>query len=549
MGQRTWLFVLILAVPLLGFGVAQGVRSHFDSELRSALKERYPEATTAQLANASVELLCAESNPGLKETCDTDSHLALLSRASLWAAGVGLALLLGIRVAGALARNNRLVLLGLFGPGLYVTVVLLIGLVLTHAAIFMAAIYYGESALVGRIHVGVILVVGLGAAAGALGMAKAAFFLVRNAQTRVIGHKLQKTDSPELWAEVHLLASKLGALPPDNVVVGLDPNFFVTEAAVLCLDGKLVGRTLYCSLPLLRILTRSEFDAIVGHELAHYKGDDTKFSLRFYPVYRGTTESLASLQSAGGDGTRALALLPAIAVLSYFLDSFAVAESRMSRDREIIADRLGASLTTPAVMGSALVKIHAFSKVWTGFDEAVADALREGKVFTNASKLFAETVARSANAQSFEGIGSSHTSHPTDSHPDLALRLEALGTAIPAVAGDALNIAPSDGAIALVANAEQREESVSVAYQLIIARQLGIDLKDDGGSIPSSGDGEPSSPSDSVQVAADQHNALAKLDAEFTALRSSGRATPRVTDSYHKQRAAILRGEHSATDS
>ena len=34
------------------------------------------------------------------------------------------------------------------------------------------------------------------------------------------------------------MANQLGALSPDQIVLGLDPNFFVTEADVVSIDGK-----------------------------------------------------------------------------------------------------------------------------------------------------------------------------------------------------------------------------------------------------------------------------------------------------------------------
>jgi hypothetical protein len=61
-------------------------------------------------------------------------------------------------------------------------------------------------------------------------------------------------------------------LMPETVVIGVDPTFFVTEAEVVTLSGRLWGRTLYCSMPLARILTVDELTAIIGHELGHFRG-------------------------------------------------------------------------------------------------------------------------------------------------------------------------------------------------------------------------------------------------------------------------------------
>ena len=159
----------------------------------------------------------------------------------------------------------------------------------------MGAIYYGESALFGRIHVFVIVAIGLGALVGVIAIARNAFSLVRKAQTAVIGKALSQSEAPTLWSRVEGIADRLHALHPDNIVLGLDPNFFVTEANVVCLSGSCVGRTLYCSVPLMRILTMREFEAIIGHELGHYKGLDTKYSQKFFPIYRGTANTISEL--------------------------------------------------------------------------------------------------------------------------------------------------------------------------------------------------------------------------------------------------------------
>jgi Zn-dependent protease with chaperone function len=91
----------------------------------------------------------------------------------------------------------------------------------------------------------------------------------------VVGLSIQEQQAPLLWERVRDVALDLNALPPEHIVVGLDPNFFVTESEVRCLDGTCNGRTLYCSLPLSRILTINEFIGIIGHELGHFKGEDT----------------------------------------------------------------------------------------------------------------------------------------------------------------------------------------------------------------------------------------------------------------------------------
>ena len=162
-------------------------------------------------------------------------------------------------------------------------------------------------------------------------------------------------------------------------------------------------------MPLARLLTTDEFTAVIGLELGHFKGSDTKFSERFYPIYRGTVTSIASLHAAGGEGSGSIALLPAIAILTHFLESFAVAEHKLGRDRELAADQAGALVTDARTMATALVKVHAFSGLWNNLQQAAVEALKEGKLFVNASKTYADA-ARTARRPLLSTALQRHTS-------------------------------------------------------------------------------------------------------------------------------------------
>lgn len=472
MVSRTWLLGLILAVPLVGFGVAQGLQAHFNSELHDTLRKQFPDASVNQLAAITIEDLCTRAEFSGQEFCSTNWILGLMSGSAVGAGIVGLFLLVAIRSAGSAARNSRRLLLYVFRPGLYLTALLLIGLVIVHAAVAMGAIWYGESALVGRVHVGIIAGIGIGAVLGVAGIARSVFGMVRKAETLVIGSTASESEQAVLWRNVNQVADRLKALRPDNIVIGLDPNFFVTEADVICLNGRLSGRTLYCSLPLARVLSGDELSAVIGHELGHFKGLDTKFSRRFYPIYHGTATALAHLQLAGQQEARSIALLPAIAILSYFFESFAVAEKSLSRERELAADSEGASITSPATLATALVKVHAFAPLWGHLQEAALKALAEGKAFVNMSKTYAEAITDGAAPESLVGIDGTHLSHPTDSHPPLGTRLQALHMEISQVTDSALTLNPATPAIAWITDPEKHEQALSDAYQAILARQL-----------------------------------------------------------------------------
>lgn len=472
------LVAFVLGVPVVAYATVAAIKAHDNGELQGLMLRDYPDLTPAHLQQFTVDRLCQVPDATTVEICGAYEVLNMMSIAAVWTAAVGLGLLLLIWVAGRLSRNDRTLLLVLFRPGLYLTAAALIGLVLAHGALAMGALYFGEATFVGRVHIGLLALIALGAAAGAILIARHAFAIVGATQTLAVGTEIGRTDSPELWRVVDETASQLGALAPDHAVVGLEPNFYVTEADVVCLSGTLTGRTLYCSLPLARILSKGEFASVLGHELAHFHGEDTKFSKRFYPIYRGTTASLEAVQNAGGEGASAIALLPAVAIFGYFLESFSMAESQISRERELIADRAGATVATEQDIATALVKLHAFSGIWTSLVEEAVERLRAGKYIVNTSKLFAEVAMGHATPNVLADLESMRLHHPTDSHPPLAARLQALRVPLSEVSTKALNVCPEDAAINWFDQHEELEESISVQLQLLLAKQHGIQVQD-----------------------------------------------------------------------
>ena len=413
--------------------------------------------------------LCDDPDTDLAEVCSTYSNLELMRSGSVFAGVSGLILIVIITLAGLFARISRRVLLVVFKPGLYFTAIVLVGLVLVHALIAIGSLWYIGS-WIGRIPIGFIGLIGLGGFVGVLVLANNMLRIVKKAQTSVIGLPLSRSRAPELYRNIERIAQRLGALAPHNIVIGLDPNFFVTEANVVCLGDKLSGRTLYCSLPLCRIMSIGEFDAVIGHELGHFKGLDTKFSEKFYPIYRGTATSLAMLQQ--NEGASSLALLPAIAVLTYFYDAFATAENTHSREREFAADNEGAIATSAETLASALVKVHAFAPYWSRFQDAAIEAIQDGKYYVNASEVFAEAITRKADDNVLVGIAETHTSHPTDSHPSLAARLESLNVPLQSVASQSLDVQPETPANSLISEVALLEQEISETYQMVLAHYV-----------------------------------------------------------------------------
>ena len=148
---------------------------------------------------------------------------------------------------------------------------------------------------------------GAAAAAGVFFTLKP-LFKKHTAQATVVGKSVTVADSPMLWTFVKNLAGRTQSDVPRNLVVGLTPEFFVTEAEVQCIDGKLEGRTMYLSAPLCRIMR--ELEAVIAHELGHFQGEDTAFTLHFYPIYRGAIDSLNGVSEVATSINKVTAYIP-----------------------------------------------------------------------------------------------------------------------------------------------------------------------------------------------------------------------------------------------
>ena len=152
-------------------------------------------------------------------------------------------------------------------------------------------------------------------------------------------------------------------------------------------------------------------------------------------------------------GAQGFALLPAAFALSYFLDRFATAESRLGREREIAADAVGAQATNPRACASALMKIHAFAPLWMNLYEEMHELLQQKQQFINASSYWASKVAlglqRQPNFIADIDTSTTDVGHPTDTHPPLGVRLNALQVPAGSFVTDAAQCAPLHPAIEL----------------------------------------------------------------------------------------------------
>jgi Zn-dependent protease with chaperone function len=467
MKNKVRLFLFTLGLPILAFAMSWASVARLDSIVREQLHRQYPDIPMEKINRVTIAGLAAKGAFANTEIAATYERLKLARVAAATAGLLGLALLAAVRIAGRATRDRRDLLLRLFRPGLFITLTT-VGL-LTAAQAFAAAysLYYFESIFFQSVHMILIIGVAIGGLLALIAVLRAMWSLLRPAEFRIPGEEATRTAQPQLWACVKSVCDELQAPLPDHIVLGLEPSFFVTESEVTLDSQKLHGRTLFMSLGLARVLTVPELRAIIGHEMAHFIGEDTVFSQRFFPVYRGTLAALVNLSRNAVHSSIAIAQLPAVSALGFFFESFAASEKNLSRQRETHADATGAQVAGSAALASALVKVHAYFESWKTLMEGVRFNAEELRAEPNLARAYGSRVA-AIPAEALAKAGEKHAPHPFDSHPTLTVRLQALQTDVAAAAASAAVPAESESAAALIADGAALEERQSAALRRLV---------------------------------------------------------------------------------
>lgn len=261
------------------------------------------------------------------------------------------------------------------------------------------------------------MILGVLALLSALGLALSAF-VVRLSPPP--GIPLRAADAPELFAEIRTLSQKLHMRPFTRVLLTPDGGAGVVE-----LPRAWGGTVSYLliGLPLLETLSLEQFRAVLAHELGHLRGGDSRFT-------RATVRLNAIWERlygrGGGRAFRKFAqwYFPRLAVHSY----------AVRRHHERVADRLAAEVCGKEAMadalGAALGRLRFLEETFQTALEQHARAVPHPpeKLFTAYLATLSAPLSESDKKQALRAaLG--EASAPTDPHPALVERMEALGCA------------------------------------------------------------------------------------------------------------------------
>ncbi len=166
---------------------------------------------------------------------------------------------------------------------------------------------------------------------------------------------------------VNSVAYRLGVKPPKAVVVNSPPNAFAY-------GNFITGRYVAVSNTLIRMLSRDELEAVVGHEIGHHKHRDNLVmlffgllpSILFYLGYALIHEGMRDERR----GATALIGLVAV-IVSFVVQILVLAFSRL---REYYADFEGVLATSKDAMQRSLTKIHLFYERYPSFMHEISES-------------------------------------------------------------------------------------------------------------------------------------------------------------------------------
>lgn len=466
----------LFLLPSLGYFFVQHAIPEIDAKILAAIERSIDKDSILSVADKRVEKaffrdhlpssVCGSADARLVKyregVCARYSELwqfKVAGRVTLAALVAGGLTLFAVVTLGALAFLNRRVQHLSFVAGWRLLVLVSAVEVIVQGALAVWLSFWGTAFFTGSYYPKLILLIGVLVALAAFTTVSSIFKRVPP-DTKIGGELLTEGHAPALWARVRSIAAKLRTPAPDQILAGIDSNFFVTQAP-LTVNGKHVqGRSLYVSLPLLRVLDRHEADAVLSHELAHLRGGDTASSAALGPRLAQYDHYCHMMQSVA-------ATLPVYYLMQLFRVIFEFALKRESREREFVADRTSAALVSAQVIIQSLIKIGAYANYRARIEARLFEHDQQHSEALGIAQFVASGLTPYASSAEFlEEMKSANVPHPFDSHPSLGERMANVAHQVDEKEfGRIVSSMPTESWIAYVPNARDIEQRLWSDYE------------------------------------------------------------------------------------
>ena len=403
------------------------------------------------------------------EFCGYLETYILLRQASFWSLVFSLIIILLVGILFAISYISQRIQYYCFVIAWNIAKIFSISQVIIQGALLVSFCYYSTVILADRFYPKIILIIGAAAAFAAFKMIIA---LVRKVDHPVPlkGHILRQDEAPLLYSEIEELCKKLNTNPPDNIVLGVEDNFFVTEHPLLVGEKVLSGRTLFASVLHLERLSRTESSSFLAHEMAHFSGQDTWYSKRTSPMLTRCGMYLDILNQS-------LVTLPVFNFLIFFRSLFELSFSKISREREKRADALAVKLLSGEDLANALAKFVLYSRFRGKVENDIFSKEEKVKKVNLLEQITSGFSSYLKETESDEELLNDTVAHPFDTHPPIAQRIKQVGVSLDLdeVKRDAINI-PKDSWFAEIHNAKEIRDRLIKEYESDFMKEHEMDL-------------------------------------------------------------------------
>jgi Zn-dependent protease with chaperone function len=442
-----WIFL----IPVLGLLFFMHVRKSYDDQYRdSILKQIKTDGTLSDEERQEASKFYSEvpasrlvMEPKLKDMFTDDARndywqFRWLIRTAFGSIVLSIAAFLGVGLCVLMSLKSQLIQYYSLLAGWHALKMVGILQTLAQGLLLFAMSYWVPAFWFNFFVPKLTFIVGMMAVIGTF-VVLMAFFKRLKSNMQVTGFRVDELMAKQLWKRLQSICSTLKTDFPQNVLVGIDDNFFVTEQPIIANGKKLTGRTLFVSLPLLKQLNGAEADAVMAHEMAHFAGKDTLYSKKITPLLNRYGHYLTALQTGG-------VTLPVFYFMSCFRALYELSLGKLNREREFRADQVATQFASPRDLAGALIRTTAYTQ-YRGIVQN--ELFQDQKVLEDANICERIESGFSAYAEKFAQVSDLEklqTSHPFDSHPAIAARLERVGFKLDRNEVTSLLARPGDGA-------------------------------------------------------------------------------------------------------
>ena len=245
------------------------------------------------------------------------------------------------------------------------------------------------------------------------------------------GLLLDRSTQPRLFAELDSIATALDEpLPSEVYLIGAANAFVADRGGVMGFGSR---RVMGLGLPLIYLLTVSQFRAVLAHEFAHYYGGDTSLGPW---VYKTKTSIIRIFENIGSVGELAriwilgLMYLAVTGLLKGYFIAFLRAINLVSRRQEYRADELACLVAGRQNLIDGLQAIHRAATAWPVFwKNEVAPPLNDGSLVAIGDGFARFVAVPEISAQIGKNLDTrleQEKMGPYDTHPPLRDRIAAV---------------------------------------------------------------------------------------------------------------------------